>query len=99
MIAAIEMRIDGLDLLCIPAPPELVVEGSPAGQDSLFQDQRYRIISFVELDPGDRIRLKVRHHRTVPFFPGHFFDHREIPSIPVRELRLVYDVPKMRVKK
>ncbi len=35
----------------------------------------------------------MRHHRTVPFFPGHFFDHREIPAIPVRELRIVYDVP------
>ncbi len=77
----------------IPAPPELMIEGNSSEQGNLFQDQRYRIVSFVELDPGDRVRLKVRHHRTVPFFPGHFFDHREIPAVPVRELRIVYDVP------
>ena len=77
----------------IPAPRELIVEGSQSEQGVLFQDQRYKIVSFVELDPGDRIRLKARHRRTVPFFPGQFFDQREIPATPVHELRLVYDLP------
>ena len=90
VLAAETIKADGRR---IPAPPEMVIDGSQSEQSALFQDQRYKIISFVELEPGDRIRLKARHHRTVPFFPGHFFDQREIPSVPVHALSLVYDLP------
>jgi len=90
VLAAETIKPDGRR---IPAPAEMVIEGSQSEQGGLFQDQHYKIISFVELEPGDHIRLKARHHRTVPFFPGHFFDQRDVPSIPVRELTLVYDLP------
>ena len=77
----------------IPAPPEMMFEDQTGAAGGLFQDQRFVVVSFIEFERGDRIRLTARHRRTVPFFPGHFFEARGVPPQPVRDMRLVYDVP------
>ncbi len=77
----------------VPAPPEMMFEDRTTGTGGLFQDQRFVVVSFIEFEGGDRILLKARHRRTVPFFPGHFLEARGVPPQPVRDMRLVYDLP------
>lgn len=77
----------------VPAPPEMMFEDRQTSDGGLFQDQRFVVVSFVEFEPGDRVHLKARHRRTVPFYPGHFFEVRGAPPQPVREMLLRYDLP------
>lgn len=90
IVEAATVKADGRR---VPAPPEMMFEDQQTGADGLFQDQRFVVVSFVEFEPGDRIHLKARHRRTVPFYPGHFFEVRGAPPQPVREMLLAYDLP------
>lgn len=81
----------------IAAPPEMMIDSGESVREGVFQDHRYRIITYVDLEPGERITLKAEHRRTLPFFDDHFFDDRGPPERPAVDARIVYDIPESMV--
>jgi len=77
----------------VPAPPDMMFEDQVTGRGGLFQDQRFVVVSFIDFERGDRVLLRAVHRRTVPFFPGQFFEARVAPRQPVHDMRVSYDVP------
>jgi transglutaminase-like putative cysteine protease len=90
IVAAATLKRDGSR---IPAPAELASEVAVPGPAGLERGQRARVITFVDVAPGDRIVLEARHHRTVAAFPGQFFDLQVMPEVPVHRVRIAYDLP------
>ncbi|MCL4747355.1 MAG: transglutaminase-like domain-containing protein, partial [Burkholderiaceae bacterium] len=90
ILEAATLKADGRR---IAAPTEMMIESAESVRSGVFQDQRYRIVTYVDVDPGDHVLLKAVHRRTVPYFTRHFFDDRGPPERPAREARIVYDVP------
>ncbi len=90
IVEAATLKTDGRR---IPAPTEMVIEATESVRDGVFQDRRYRIVTYLDVDPGDQVLLKAVHRRTIPYFAHHFFDDRGPPERPAREARIVYDVP------
>jgi transglutaminase-like putative cysteine protease len=79
----------------IDVPPELLREGrqDDGSQAGMFQDRRYKLLTFLEVEPGDTVVIRARHHRDVAPFPGHFFDARHALPEGVRDQRIDYELP------
>jgi transglutaminase-like putative cysteine protease len=90
VLEAVTVKADGRRL---EAPAEMQFEGTQDGENGLYQGQRFRVISFIDFEAGDKIVLRARHRRTLPFFPGQFFEMRTAPIQPVNRMRIIYDLP------
>lgn len=90
VLEAATLKADGSRIETLP---RMAVDIEEPAREGVFQDHRYRILTYVGIEAEDRISLKARHHRTVPFFSRHFFDDRGPPERPALEARVIYDVP------
>ncbi len=79
----------------IDVPPDHVAEGRQqrGTEAEIFQDRRFLLVRFPEVEAGDTVVVRARHHRDVALFPGHFFDARIAPTDRSLEHRVVYDLP------
>ncbi|MGA0795114.1 MAG: DUF3857 domain-containing transglutaminase family protein [Quisquiliibacterium sp.] len=90
VLEAATLKADGTR---IEAPPDMRFEDLQGAENGLFQGQRFLVVSFIDFEPGDRILLRARHRRELPFFPGHFFELRVAPPQAVRDMQLIYELP------
>ena len=77
----------------VEVPAQLVGELREPHVGGIYQDIRYTVIEYPDVEPGDRVVARVRVARAVPFFPGEFFDAKHAPPEPIGTLRIAYDVP------
>jgi transglutaminase-like putative cysteine protease len=79
----------------VPVPAANVKDQQEAASSDapMFQDTRFKIIIFPDVEVGDQLVVRYVLRRHTPLFPGHFDDLSISPFYANPQFRLSYDMP------
>lgn len=79
----------------IAVTPDRIREQQEAASPevAMFQDERVKVAIFPQVQAGDRLVVHLRQRQTTPLMTGQFQDLSWPGPYPVRQARIVYDMP------